>query len=219
MKYGVLGTGDVAQEIASKLVELGHDVMMGSRSAANEKAAEWVKEHGDRASHGTFADAAVFGERIFNCVQGIHAMEALGSCEKESLKGKLLIDQSNPYHYQNGHISLDPAYSGNTSLGEEIQKFLPETKVVKTLNYLGAVMMTNPEKLKEPVTGFYCGNDKQAKAEVKEILQDFGWQDTFDLGNISMSRYTEMLGAFWVPVLGQLGTMQWGFRLVRDEEK
>ena len=92
---------------------------------------------------------------------------------------------------------------------------LPDTKVVKTLNYIGSVMMTNPNELSEPVTGFYCGNDTIAKDAIREILHDFGWTDTFDMGDISMSRYTEMLGAFWVPVFGQLNTMHWGFRLVR----
>mgnify|MGYP005771916671 CR=1 FL=1 len=215
MKYGVLGTGDVAQVIAGKLIELGHEVMMGSRTEANEKAVQWTEDHGERAKHGTFTDAAVFGERIFNCVQGIHALEALEDSGSDNLKGKILIDQSNPYHYIDGHISLDPSYSGDTCLGEEIQKHFPEVKVVKTLNFIGSVMMTNPGELTEEPTGFYCGNDAGAKASVADILKDFGWTDTFDLGDISMARYTEMLGAFWVPLLEQLGTMHWGFRLVR----
>ena len=214
MKYGVLGTGDVAQTIASKLVELGHEVMMGSRTANNEKAVAWAAANGDKASCGTFADAAAFGERVFNCVQGIHAIEALEAAGKDNLKGKILIDQSNPYVYKDGHISLKTEYTENTCLGEEVQKLLPDTKVVKTLNYLGSVMMTNPGELSEPVTGFYCGNDAEAKEAVRQILADFGWQETFDMGDISMSRYTEMLGAFWVPVYGQIGHMHWGFRLV-----
>ena len=214
MKYGVLETGDVAQTIASKLVELGHEVMMGSRTANNEKAVAWAAANGDKASSGTFADAAAFGERVFNCVQGIHAIEALEAAGKDNLKGKILIDQSNPYVYKDGHISLKAEYTENTCLGEEVQKLLPDTKVVKTLNYLGSVMMTNPGELSEPVTGFYCGNDAEAKEAVRQILADFGWQETFDMGDISMSRYTEMLGAFWVPVYGQIGHMHWGFRLV-----
>ena len=155
MNYGVLGTGNVAQTIASKLIELGHHVMMGSRTAQNEKAVKWVSENGSRAECGTFADAAAFGERVFNCVQGIHAIEVLQHLG-ELLKGKILIDQSNPYIYKDGHISLKSEYADTTCLGEEIQKRLPDTKVVKTLNYIGSVMMTNPNELSEPVTGFYC---------------------------------------------------------------
>ena len=215
MKYGVLGTGNVARSIGDKLVELGHSVMLGSRTADNPQAAEWAKHHGEQAAHGTFADAARFGERIFNCVQGIHALEVLDAAGKANLNGKLLIDLTNPYIHKDGHISLDARWSGTTSLGEEVQRLLPQTKVVKTLNYLHNYLMTHPNELPEPITGFYCGNDKEAKAEVAKLLTDFGWRDTMDLGDISMSRYTEMLGAFWPAGLNATGNMEWGFKLVR----
>lgn len=215
MKYGILGTGDVAHVIAAKLMELRHEVMMGAHDAANEKAVSWAETGGARARYGSFADAAAFGEQVFNCVQGIHSMEALEMAGKENLAGKLLIDQTNPYIYKDGHISLDSRWSGTTSLGEETQNFLPETKVVKTLNYLCNHLMTCPGQLPEPVTGFYCGNNAAAKAEVAALLKDFGWTDTLDLGDISMSRYTEMLGAFWPAALNATGNMDWGFKFVR----
>lgn len=215
MKYGILGTGDVAHTIATKLTELGHEVMMGARIASNEKAANWAETNGERAFHGTFTDAARFGERIFLCVKGIHAIEVLETVGKENVAGKILIDQTNPFIYKDGHISLDSRWSGTTCLGEEIQKMLPQTKVVKTLNYLCSHLMTAPRQLPATVTGFYCGNDTDAKTCVAGLLKDFGWQDTMDLGDISMSRYTEMLGAFWPAVYGQLGHMNWGFKLVR----
>ncbi len=100
-------------------------------------------------------------------------------------------------------------------MGEEVQRMLPQTKVVKTLNYLHNYLMTHPNELPEPITGFYCGNDKEAKAEVAKLLSDSGWRDTMDLGDISMSRYTEMLGAFWPAAFNGTGHMRWGFRLVR----
>ena len=209
MKYGVSGTGDVGHVIASKLIDLGHEVMMGARNATNEKAANWAKANGERASHGTFADAArfgeraqkwaeehgshayygtfedaaKFGERVFNCTQGIHAIEALELAGKDHLNGKILIDTSNPFHYEDGHISLDPKYSGNTSLGEEIQKFLPETRVVKTLNYIGSSMMDfnydDNDSDYAPFTAFYCGNDSDAKRETAILLYDSWISETF----------------------------------------
>lgn len=148
-------------------------------------------------------------------MQGIHALEVLDAAGKANLNGKLLIDLANPYIHKDGHISLDSRWSGTTSLGEEVQRLLPQTKVVKTLNYLHNHLMTHPDEFPEPITGFYCGNDKEAKAEVAKLLADFGWCDTMDLGDISMSRYTEMLGAFWPAALNGTGHMRWGFRLVR----
>lgn len=215
MKYGVLGTGNVARTIASKLVELGHEAMMGSRTGGNPSTALWAAQNSERASHGTFADAAKFGERVFCCVQGIHALEALQAGGEVNLAGKILIDLSNPFLHKGGNVAIDPRYSGWTSLGEEVQRLLPRTKVVKTLNYLGCQLMAQPGTLPEPVTGFYCGNDAEAKQAVAALLEDLGWTDTMDLGDISRSRYTEMLGAFWPAVYGSLGHMDWGFKLVR----
>ena len=142
-------------------------------------------------------------------------MEVLKTIEEKNLAGKILIDQTNPFIYKDGHISLDSRWSGMTCLGEEVQNLLPQTRVVKTLNYLCCHLMTAPQQLSEAVTGFYCGNDVEAKTVVAELLKDFGWQDTMDLGDISMSRYTEMLGAFWPAAHGRLGHMNWGFKLVR----
>ena len=173
---------------------------LGTRDPKNEKALNWAKKNGSKASVGTFAETVSFSDRIFNCVKGIHAIEVITSVGPEKFKNKILIDLTNPYNYKDGHISLDPKYSGNTSLGEEIQKLLPNTKVVKTLNYLGSNMMTNPSSLAEPITGFYLGNDEKAKEVVNQILHDFGWTDIYIFGDISISRYTKMIRAFWVLV-------------------
>ncbi|HVJ21959.1 MAG TPA: NAD(P)-binding domain-containing protein, partial [Polyangiaceae bacterium] len=123
MKIGVLGTGIVGQTIASKLVALGHDVKMGSRSAGGEKATEWVKKAGAKASEGTFADAASFGELVFNCTSGAGSLEALRAAGAKNLEGKVLIDIANPLDFSKG---MPPTlFSGNTdSLGEAAQREL-----------------------------------------------------------------------------------------------
>src|SRR2546423_1877287 len=92
MRVGVLGTGGVGQTIATRLVELGHEVTMGSRSAGNEKAAEWVSGAGEGASEGSFADAAAHGEMVFNCTAGTASVDALRAAGEEELRGKVLVD-------------------------------------------------------------------------------------------------------------------------------
>jgi 8-hydroxy-5-deazaflavin:NADPH oxidoreductase len=130
MNIAVLGTGVVGTTIASKLLALGHDVKMGSRTAGNEKALAWVKQAGARASEGTFADAAAFGELAFNCTSGGGAVAALESA-KAGLAGKILVDASNPLDFSKG---MPPTLfvTNDDSLGERIQRALPDTKVVKT---------------------------------------------------------------------------------------
>ena len=133
MRIGVLGTGMVGRAIASRLVALGHEVMMGSRTADNEAATAWAAQAGAGASHGAFADAAAGGELVFNCTAGAGSLEALRAAGAENLAGKTLIDVANPLDFAHG---MPPSLlvSGTDSLGEQIQREFPQTRVVKSLN-------------------------------------------------------------------------------------
>src|SRR4030095_464082 len=91
-----LGTGMLGNALGTKLVQRGHEVTMGSRSANNEAAQKWAASLGERAHTATFRDAAVFGDVIVSCTGGMHSMEALKSVGAEPLNGKILIDVSNP---------------------------------------------------------------------------------------------------------------------------
>lgn len=210
MKIAVLGTGAVGTTIASKLIELGHSVMIGSRSNTNEKAIEFVNKFDANASNGTFEEAAIFGEIIFNCIKGEFAIEAL-TAAKEGIKNKILIDVSIPTNTKKGApLSLIPELCNTTSLGEEIQKAFPDTKVVKTLNTMWSTLMMIPSMLKEgDHTNFICGNDEEAKNKVKSLLQEIGWKEeaTMDLGDITAARGTEGLMPLWLRIWGStIGT-------------
>src|SRR3989454_9716998 len=131
MKLGVLGTGMAGHAIGTKLVQMGQDVMMGSRSSTNEKAAAWVKANGPKASHGTFTDAAKFGEILFNCTHGMASLDALKLAAAKNMMGKILIDVSNPLDFSNG---MPPTLevSNTDSISEQSQRAFPDTKVVKS---------------------------------------------------------------------------------------
>lgn len=217
MKIGVIGTGMVGNAIGTKLVELGHEVKMGSRTANNEKAVAWAKgvAAGTRASQGTFADAATFGELIFNCTSGSGAVAAVTAAGAENLSGKILIDVSNPLDFSKG---MPPTLSvcNDDSLGEQLQRAFPQTKVVKTLNTLNCNLMVNPAALAGEHDLFISGDDPAAKAEVVEILRSwFGWKHVIDLGDISTARGTEMLLPLWVRLMGSLKTATFNFHIVR----
>ncbi|HTX92298.1 MAG TPA: NAD(P)-binding domain-containing protein [Anaerolineales bacterium] len=197
MDIGILGTGMVGQTIGSKLVQIGHKVMMGSRTADNPKAVSWAKEEGPNAFFGTFADAAAFGEIVFNCTQGSASLQALGQAGAENLKGKILIDTSNPIDYSTEITTL--TVCNTDSLGEQIQRAFPETRVVKTLNTMNANVMANPAKLIEYTDIFVSGNDVEARAVVSGYLRDwFGWKSVIDLGDITTSRGVEMFLILWL---------------------
>jgi len=216
MKLGVLGTGMVGHAIAGKLVALGHEVRMGARQPANEKAAAWVKAAGAGASHGTFADAAAFGTVIFNCTNGMGALEALQAAGDANLRGKVLIDVSNPLDFSKG---MPPSLftAGGESIAERIQRGFPDTKVVKTLNTVNCQLMVDPARLAGGDHDiFISGNDAGAKAQVTEILRGwFGWKRVTDLGDVGSARGPEEYVALWVRLFGTLKTPDFNIKLVR----
>lgn len=207
MKLAVLGTGMVGNAIATKLVELGHEVMMGSRTAGNEKAVEWAAGTGELASEGAFADAAMFGEVVFNCTAGAGSLDALRAAGSENLEGKLLIDVANPLDYSEG---MPPSLfvSSTESLGELIQRELPGARVVKALNTINCEVMVDPGKVPGDHVIFVCGDDTDAKAEAVRLLGEFGWpkERVIDLGDITAARGTEMYLPLWLRIMSTLGT-------------
>ncbi|MFA4966473.1 MAG: NAD(P)-binding domain-containing protein [Thermoleophilia bacterium] len=207
MNIGVLGTGMVGRAIGSKLVSLGHSVTMGSRTAANDRASEWAAAGGERAAHGTFADAAAFGEVVFNCTAGLHSLEALRAAGAAHLEGKVLIDVANAL---DGSRGMPPRMGvpDDDSLGEQIQRAFPAARVVKTLNTVNCEVMVEPGKVPGLHTIFLSGDDAAAKSDVRALLREFGWPDeaVLDLGDITTARGPEMYLPLWLRLWGALGT-------------
>lgn len=214
MRIGILGTGVVGQTLGTRLVQLGHDVKLGSRSATNEKAAEWVAGAGEHATQGTFADAAVFGEMVFNCTGGMVSLDALNQAGRDNLKGKVLVDVSNPLDFSRG---FPPTLSvcNADSMGEQIQRAFPEARVVKALNTMTAAVMVKPSALPGDHEVFLCGNDADAKTRVTELLRSFGWRRVLDLGDITGSRGMEMILPIWLRLMGTLKTPMFNFHIAR----
>lgn len=219
MKIAILGTGTVGATIGSKLVDLGHQVMMGSRTSSNEKAQAFVSKHqGVNANAGTFSEAAAFGEIIFNCTKGEHSLEAIEMAGK-AINGKVLIDVSNPLDFSKGMPPhLIPALSNTNSLGEEIQRRFPETKVVKTLNTMWCGIMVDPNMLGNGNhINYICGNDAAAKSVTMSILNQFGWKNEslLDLGDITNARGTEATLLIWLRVYGAAKTGAFNFSIIK----
>jgi 8-hydroxy-5-deazaflavin:NADPH oxidoreductase len=215
MRIGILGTGIVGRTLGTKLTKLGHDVSMGSRNAGGEKATAWVKEAGEKSSEGTFADAAAYGDVVFNCTSGIASLEALNAAGGQNLGGKTLVDVANPLDFSKG---MPPTLTvcNSDSLGEQIQRAFPTANVVKTLNTVTANAMVDPSIIPGVHTMFVSGNDAKAKAEVTTILKaGFGWKEVMDLGDISCARGQEMYLALWLRLYGKLQTPNFNVNVAR----
>lgn len=215
MKIGVLGTGMVGETIATKLVELGHEVTMGSREAGNEKAAAWANGAGEGAAEGAFADAAAHGEIVFNCTAGTASLQALEAAGKGSLSGKTLVDVANPLDFSQG-MPPSLSVSNTDSLGEQIQRQFPDARVVKALNTVNASVMVDPGSVPGDHVLPICGDDG-AKPGVIELLGGFGWpaDRVIDLGDISGARAMEMYLPLWLRLMGSLGTPAFNIALAQ----
>jgi predicted dinucleotide-binding enzyme len=217
VRYGVLGTGTAGQTIATKLVGLGNEVMMGSRQAGGEKATAWAASAGELGSESTFKDAAAFGERIVNATAGGASLSVLESAGADNLAGKLLIDIANPLDFSRG---MPPTLSvcNDDSLGEQIQRAHPDARVVKTLNTVNSAVMVDPSMFEQSTAIFVCGNDEAAKRDATELLESFGWlsQDIVDLGDIGAARGMEMFLPLWLRLYGAAGKAQFNIRIVQS---
>ncbi|MFD7977313.1 NADPH-dependent F420 reductase [Streptomyces sp. NPDC059071] len=210
MKIAVLGTGEVGRRLGSKLVSLGHEVILGSRSADHAGATAWAAEH--QAAHGTFADAASGAELVVNATGGLVSLAALQAAGAENLEGKVLVDVSNALDFSQGMPPKVVTPEGG-SMAEQIQRTFPGARVVKTLNTMTNTVMVDPGRIPGEHVVFVCGDDDEAKAVVTGLLRSFGWPDEriLDLGDLTGARATELLLPLWLRLMGTFGTAEFNF--------
>lgn len=196
MKIGVLGSGMVGQVLGAGLLKHGHQVMMGTRSPKGEEVQKWLRQT-PGTSAGTFAEAAKFGDLIVLAVLGRVVENVIQLAGPENLAGKTVLDTTNP-------IADAPPVKGvlqfstgpNESLAEKIQALAPQARVVKAFNSVGSARMVNPHYEQGPPTMFYCGDNEAAKAQVGDIIRQFGWEP-FDCGALAAARALEPLCMLW----------------------
>lgn len=216
MKIAVLGTGMVGQAVASRLVELGQEVAMGSRDAANPKALEWVATTGERGSAGSFADVAAFGDLVINATAGVASLDALRLAGAETLAGKVLLDLANPLDTSQG-FPPTLAIANTDSLAETIQREFPDARVVKALNTVNCSVMVDPSTVPGEHDVFVAGDDGDAKATVVGLLGELGWarDRVIDLGGLRAARGMEMYLPLWLTLMQTLGTPAFNIKVVR----
>ena len=212
MKIGVLGSGTVGQVLGGGFTGLGHAVMIGSRSPESDELKHWKAQNGARASTGSFAEAARFGDVLILATLGSAAESAIGLAGKEHFAGKVLIDVTNPLDFSGDAPTLFVGW--NDSLGERVQRWLPDARVVKAFNTVGNAHMVKPQFPGGPPTMFFCGNDARSKQTVARILSDFGWESV-DIGAIDGARELESLCILWVKYAIQMKTRDHAFKMLR----
>lgn len=192
-RFGVLGSAVVGQTLARGLTAHGHEARIGSRSPA--KLSEFSRTSGIRS--GTFAEVAAWGEHLILAVQGRVAQAALEAAGADHLRGKVVIDVTNPIADEPPEDGVVRFFTGpNDSLMERLQARFPDARFVKAFNIVGNAVMVNPKLPGGPPTMFFCGNDAEAKAVVRSLLTQFGWEPA-DMGTAKAARAIEPLCQLW----------------------
>lgn len=212
MKVGILGSGDVAIALATGFAKLGNEVMLSSRDPNKEKMKNAIEKIGKQSCSGSFEEAAKFGEIVLIATAWSGTEDAIKLANTRNLSGKIVIDVTNPLDFSEGAPKLILGH--DNSAGEQIQKWLPESYVVKAFNIIGNPHMFMPEFKNGPPDMFFCGNDENSKNEVAKILHEFGWPNAIDLGDIKNSRLLESLAMIWIVYGSRTNSWNHAFKLL-----
>ncbi|MFF3849264.1 NADPH-dependent F420 reductase [Streptomyces sp. NPDC002328] len=193
----VLGNGRVGGSLAAALTRAGHEVTVAGRAP------------------GAAADAARTARIVINATPGAGSLERLAAL-REELRDTILVDVSNATVDGPDGLPGDLVYPGS-SLAEQLQEALPETRVVKTLNTMLFSVMTAPATLSQAPDAFLSGDDPQAKETVRDLLVDLGWHKEWitDLGGIRTARATEAAILFVPHVIRSSGFAPFAISIAR----
>jgi hypothetical protein len=195
MKIGILGSGVVGQVLGNGFIKHGYEAMIGTRSP--QKLSEWKAKAGNSGRVGSFAEVAAFGDIIVLAAKGTTAKETLNLAGSANLKGKTIIDTTNPIaDAPPDHGVLKYFTTLENSLMEQLQAAFPEAHFVKAFSIVGNAFMVNPDFGGIKPTMFICGNEANAKKEVGKILDQFGFE-VEDMGSVEAARAIEPLCILW----------------------
>jgi len=197
MKIGILGSGIVGRVLGNAFITEGHEVMLGTRDVQKADVVKWMAEN-PAAKAGSFEETAAFGELVVLATSGDITAEVIKMAGNPNFSNKVVIDAANPIDHTKPPVNGVLPYFTTTdeSLMEQLQKLLPDAKLVKAFNCVGNGFMYKPDFGGQKPTMFICGNDDEAKATVTTILDAFGWE-TEDMGKVEAARAIEPLCILW----------------------
>ena len=183
MRIGLIGAGNIGSTLARLAVEHGHDVMI-SNSRGPETLAGLVSHLGERATAGTAAQAAKFGEVVVVTIP----LKNYRKVPAAELANKIVIDTNNYYPKRDGQIpELD---SDAVTTSELLAAHLPESRVVKAFNniyYADLAAQGQPAGTPGRRALPIAGDDAEAKKVVAGLIEEFGF-DVIDAGGLAEGR-------------------------------
>jgi predicted dinucleotide-binding enzyme len=203
VRIGIVGTGVVGRTLADGFRAVGHEVTVGTRDPEQTRSrTEWSETALPLVP---YPEVATDADVVINATSGAVSVAALGSVGADQLRGKVLLDASNPLDFSSG-FPPTLLVKDTDSLAEQIQRAFPEARVVKAFNTMSAAVMVNPAGIGTGDTSvFVAGNDATARKTVSDLARDLGWSDVIDLGDLTAARGLEMWLPLWVRLMGYVG--------------
>jgi predicted dinucleotide-binding enzyme len=212
-RVGILGSGIVGRVLAAGFASRGHDVIIGTRDPNKPELQDWLAGDAAAVHAASFAQAAAHGDLLVLALLGNAAEQVIAEAGPENFDGKVLIDTTNPLDFSGG-FPPKLSISGEDSLGERVQRAIPQARVVKAFNTIGNTYFVDPSFSEGTPTMLIAGNSEAAKQTVADVLHDFGWPEPVDLGGIEGSRELEAICIAWVKIGGRRGSWDHGFALL-----
>jgi predicted dinucleotide-binding enzyme len=212
MRIAVLGTGMVGRTLGPAFARLGHDVVVGTRSPdATAARDDW----GLDLPLALFGEVAVGADLVVNATSGQASLAALDAVGADALADRVLLDVANPLDFSGGFPPI-LGVKDDDSLAEKIQRTYPRARVVKSLNTVNCAVMVEPGHLGEgDTTMFVAGDDAEARQVVLGLLEQLGWRDIVEFGDLAAARGMEMWMPLWLRLMGRLGTPDFNIKVVR----
>lgn len=179
MKVAIIGAGNVGKALGGSLARAGHEVTISARTP--DSARETAEQIGGRAADSN-VEAVGDADVVILAVPFVAAGQDVAREIRDVVRGRTVVDVSNP---------LKPDYSGlatnGSSAAEELQKLLPDAKVVKAFNTIFASNQADPSP---EVDAFVAGDDPDAKGIVVSLAKSVGFS-ALDVGPLTSARYLE----------------------------
>ena len=192
MKIAFIGYGQVGGPLADHIQRAGHEVTLAAQDANSTSVKNALGKNANL--HVSTPQVAVSAAEVVFLATPFQANDSALKAVAEELKGKILVDCTNPVGPNLTH-GLNNVQSGS----ELVQKIVPETHVVKAFTIYGFENFENniyPGYGVKPVM-MYCGKEKDAKKTVGSLISQLGWEP-LDVGGIEQALHLEHMTLLWI---------------------
>ena len=204
MRLAIIGTGNIGGGLGRAWAAKGHAITFGVRHVDDADTTALARAIG--ASVATIP-ASLADADVIVLATPFAAVPAVAAALPD-WAGRLVIDCTNP---------IGPGFKllhGHTDSGAEVvARLLPGARVVKSFSAQGAEVLAHPVYHGVAASNFYCGDDAEAKAVVKQLVEDVGFE-AIDAGGLSSARFLEPITMLWITMSRTLGR-DFAFKVLR----